>query len=206
MPGCVLSDWSSLDEDDRNHLVDVFNRQIFPVLTPLSVDPGHPFPYISNLSLNLVVRVVDPVTGESRIARVKVPPLLPRFVVMPDGERFVALEQVIAAHLDTLFPAMVIGEHYAFRVTRNADLSVDQDEADDLLAAVEMELRAAASGEAVRLEIAADATTRCATCWCTSSMCRRERVRHRGPHRPERAVGRGRARPPRSFQWSRGSP
>ncbi len=156
--GVVLSDWHTLDEDDRTYLVDVFHQQIFPVLTPLAVDPGHPFPYISNLSLNLVVRVVDPVTTESRIARVKVPPLLPRFVVMPDGERFVPLEQVIAAHLDMLFPAMTIGEHYAFRVTRNADLSVEQDEAGDLLAAVELELQRRRFGEAVRLEIAADAT------------------------------------------------
>ena len=156
--GVVLSDWHTLDEDDRTYLVDVFHQQIFPVLTPLAVDPGHPFPYISNLSLNLVVRVVDPVSSESRIARVKVPPLLPRFVVMPDGERFVPLEQVIAAHLDMLFPAMTIGEHYAFRVTRNADLSVGQDEAGDLLAAVELELQRRRFGEAVRLEIAADTT------------------------------------------------
>ncbi|HEY6623410.1 MAG TPA: polyphosphate kinase 1 [Acidimicrobiales bacterium] len=156
--GVVLSDWHTLDEDDRTYLVEVFHQQIFPVLTPLAVDPGHPFPYISNLSLNLVVRVVDPATTESRIARVKVPPLLPRFVVMPDGERFVPLEQVIAAHLDMLFPAMTIGEHYAFRVTRNADLSVGQDEAGDLLAAVELELQRRRFGEAVRLEIAADAT------------------------------------------------
>src|SRR5208282_1109285 len=95
--GVVLSGWSSLDDDDRAHLVDVFQREIFPVLTPLAVDPGHPFPYISNLSLNLVVEVQDPATGERRVARVKVPPVLPRFVVMPDGERFVPLEQVIAA-------------------------------------------------------------------------------------------------------------
>jgi polyphosphate kinase len=154
--GIRLSDWSSLDDDDREYLVDVFQRQIFPVLTPLSVDPGHPFPYISNLSLNLIVRVGDPVTGEERVARVKVPPLLPRFVVMPDGERFVALEQIIAAHLATLFPDMVIGEHYAFRVTRNADLALEEDEADDLLVAVEMELRRRRFGRAVRLEVAAD--------------------------------------------------
>ena len=154
--GIRLSDWSSLDDDDRDYLVDVFQRQIFPVLTPLSVDPGHPFPYISNLSLNLIVRVGDPVTGEERVARVKVPPLLPRFVVMPDGERFVALEQIIAAHLSTLFPDMVIGEHYAFRVTRNADLVLEEDEADDLLVAVEMELRRRRFGRAVRLEVAAD--------------------------------------------------
>jgi polyphosphate kinase len=154
--GVRLSDWSTLDEDDRVHLVNVFQEQIFPVLTPLSVDPGHPFPYISNLSLNLIVRVGDPVTGVERVARVKVPPLLPRFVVMPDGERFVALEQIIASQLATLFPDMVIGEHYAFRVTRNADLVLDEDEADDLLAAVEMELRRRRFGRAVRLEVAAD--------------------------------------------------
>jgi polyphosphate kinase len=154
--GVRLSDWSSLDDDDRVHLVDVFQRQIFPVLTPLAVDPGHPFPYISNLSLNLVVEVQDPSTGERRIARVKVPPVLPRFVVMPDGERFVPLEQVIAAHLDTLFPGMSVGEHYAFRVTRNADLALEEDEADDLLVAIEMELRRRRFGRALRLEVGAD--------------------------------------------------
>lgn len=154
--GVRLSDWSSLDDDDRVHLVDVFQRQIFPVLTPLAVDPGHPFPYISNLSLNLVVEVQDPSTGERRIARVKVPPVLPRFVVMPDGERFVPLEQVIAAHLETLFPGMSIGEHYAFRVTRNADLALEEDEADDLLVAIEMELRRRRFGRALRLEVGAD--------------------------------------------------
>ncbi|HTT86618.1 MAG TPA: RNA degradosome polyphosphate kinase [Acidimicrobiales bacterium] len=154
--GIRLSDWSSLDDDDREYLVDFFERQIFPVLTPLSVDPGHPFPYISNLSLNFIVRVGDPVTGEERVARVKVPPLLPRFVLMPDGERFVALEQIIAAHLATLFPDMEIGEHDAFRVTRNADLALEEDEADDLLVAVEMELRRRRFGRAVRLEVGAD--------------------------------------------------
>ena len=151
--GIRWSDWTSLDDDDRAYLVDVFNREIYPVLTPLAVDPGHPFPYISNLSLNLLVEVGDPSTGEQRIARVKVPPLLPRFVVMPDGERFVPLEQVIAAHLHTLFPGMAIGEHDTFRVTRNADLALEEDEADDLLVAVEMELRRRRFGSAVRLEI-----------------------------------------------------
>jgi polyphosphate kinase len=154
--GVRFSDWSSLDDDDRVHLVDVFQRQIFPVLTPLAVDPGHPFPYISNLSLNLVVEVQDPSTGERRIARVKVPPVLPRFVVMPDGERFVPLEQVIAAHLETLFPGMSVGEHHTFRVTRNADLVLEEDEADDLLVAIEMELRRRRFGRALRLEVGAD--------------------------------------------------
>ncbi len=154
--GVRFSDWSSLDDHDRSHLVEVFNRQIFPVLTPLAVDPGHPFPYISNLSLNLVVEVQDPMTNERRIARVKVPPVLPRFVVMPDGERFVPLEQVIAAHLDALFPGMTVGQHHAFRVTRNADLALEEDEADDLLVAIEMELRRRRFGRALRLEVAAD--------------------------------------------------
>ena len=154
--GIRFADWSSLDDDDRAHLVDVFQRQIYPVLTPLAVDPGHPFPYISNLSLNLVVEVQDPTSGEGRIARVKVPPALPRFVVMPDGERFVPLEQVIAAHLDSLFPGMTIGHHHAFRVTRNADLVLEEDEADDLLVAIEMELRRRRFGKALRLEVEAD--------------------------------------------------
>ncbi|MGI8807392.1 MAG: RNA degradosome polyphosphate kinase [Acidimicrobiales bacterium] len=154
--GIVLSDWGSLDDDDREYLVDVFDRRIFPVLTPLAVDPGHPFPYISNLSLNLAVSVRDPGTGARRFARLKVPPLLPRFVVMPDGERFVAVEQVIAAHLDSLFPGMEIEEHDTFRVTRNADVTLEDDEeADDLLAAVELELRRRRFGRAVRLEVAA---------------------------------------------------
>ncbi len=151
----VLSDWESLDDDDRKYLVDVFDRRIFPVLTPLAVDPGHPFPYISNLSLNLAVSVRDPATGARRFARLKVPPLLPRFVVMPDGERFVAVEQVIAAHLGSLFPGMEIEKHDTFRVTRNADVTLEDDEeADDLLAAVELELRRRRFGRAVRLEVA----------------------------------------------------
>src|SRR5438270_363181 len=151
--GIVFSDWDGLDDDDRTYLVDVFEKSIYPVLTPLAVDPGHPFPYISNLSLNLAVIVRDPTTGERRFARVKVPPLLPRFVVMPDGERFVPLEQVIAAHLDALFPGMEIECNYPFRVTRNADLTLEEEEADDLLAAVELELRRRRFGRAVRLEV-----------------------------------------------------
>ena len=151
--GLVFSNWDNLDDDDRSYLVDVFQARVFPVLTPLAVDPAHPFPYISNLSLNLAVQVVDPTTGEHRFARVKVPPLLPRFLVMPDGERIVALEQVIAAHLDQLFPGMEIAEHYPFRVTRDADFELD-DENDDLFEAIEsvLSLRKR-SGHVVRLEV-----------------------------------------------------
>lgn len=151
--GIEFSDWASLNDDDRAYLVRVFEERIFPVLTPLALDPGHPFPYISNLSLNLAMIVRDPVRSERRFARVKVPPLLPRFVLMPDGERFVPLEQIIAAHLDALFPGMEIEGQYPFRVTRNADLALDDEEAGDLLAAVEMELRRRRFGRAVRLEI-----------------------------------------------------
>ncbi len=151
--GICLVDWSDLDPDDHKHLRSVFEERIFPVLTPLAVDPGHPFPYISNLSLNLAVVVLDPRTGDRRFARVKVPPLLPRFVTLPDGGRFVPLEQVIAAHLGDLFPGMEIVANYPFRVTRDADLALEEGEADDLLAAVEMELRRRRFGEAVRLEV-----------------------------------------------------
>jgi polyphosphate kinase len=151
--GIVFSSYDELDEDDRKHLDEVFEERIFPVLTPLAVDPGHPFPYISDLSLNLAVEVLDPRSSARRFARVKVPNLLSRFVVMPDGERCVPLEQVIASHLDALFPGMEIGSHYTFRVTRNADLTLEEEEADDLLAAVEMELRRRRFGRAVRLEI-----------------------------------------------------
>jgi polyphosphate kinase len=155
--GIVLSRWDELEDDDRSYLVDVFEKSIYPVLTPLAVDPGHPFPYISNLSLNLAVIVRDPSTSERRFARVKVPPLLPRFVVLPDGERFVPLEQVIAAHLNALFPGMEIEWHVPFRVTRNADMTLEEEGADDLLSAVEIELRRRRFGRAVRLETDVDA-------------------------------------------------
>ncbi|HEX7131733.1 MAG TPA: polyphosphate kinase 1, partial [Iamia sp.] len=156
--GIVLSSWEELDDDDRVHMVRVFEDRIFPVLTPLAVDPGHPFPYISTMSLNLALTIRDPVTEERRFARVKVPQVLPRFVVMPDGERFVPLEQVIAAHLDQLFPGMEMESTDTFRVSRNADLTLEEEEADDLLAAVEMELRRRQFGHAVRLEISAGIT------------------------------------------------
>lgn len=155
--GIVLVAYDSLDEADRAHLFTVFEERIFPVLTPLAVDPGHPFPYISDLSLNLAVDVRDPVNGDRRFARVKVPNLLSRFVVMPDGRRFVPLEQIIAAHLGFLFPGMEVGVHHTFRVTRNADLTLEEEEADDLLQTIELELRRRRFGRAVRLEIDAAA-------------------------------------------------
>jgi len=151
--GIRIMTWASLDEADRAYLEGVFQERIFPVLTPLAVDPGHPFPYISNLSLNLAVIVRDPVNGDRRFARVKVPPLLPGFLVTSDGERFVPLDEVIAAHLGALFPGMEIESNHAFRVTRNADLTLEEEDADDLLAAVEMELRRRRFRRAVRLEL-----------------------------------------------------
>jgi polyphosphate kinase len=156
--GVRYSEWEELDDEDRQHLVTIFEDQVFPVLTPLAVDPAHPFPYISNLSLNLAVLVRDPGTTETRFARVKVPPVLPRFVVLPDGERFVPLEQVIAAHLDRLFPGLEVVERHAFRVTRNADFEVEEEEADDLLLAIESELTRRRFGRVVRLEVEPDMT------------------------------------------------
>ena len=125
--------------------------------------------------------------------------MLPRFVVMPDGERFVPLEQVIAAHLDALFPGMTIGQHHAFRVTRNADLALEEDEADDLLVAIEMELRRRRFGRALRLEVGGrHGRRRGRTCWPPSSRSAPDGVfRVGGAARPERAVGRLRPRPPR---------
>ena len=152
--GVVMASWDDLGDVDRKHLGEVFTHRIFPVLTPLAVDPGHPFPYISDLSLNLAIMVLDEHTGHRRFARVKVPSLLPRYVALPDGKRLVPLEQLIAAHLDVLFPGMAITAWSAFRVTRNADLTVEEEEADDLLAAVEMEVRRRRFGRAVRLELA----------------------------------------------------
>jgi polyphosphate kinase len=150
---CLVG-WDDLSDTDRRHLKRRFEERVFPVLTPLSVDPAHPFPYISNLSLNLAVVVRDRVTKLRRFARVKVPPLLPRFVAMPDGRRFVPLEQVIAAHLSALFPGMEIVAHHVFRVTRDADLEVEVDEAEDLLEAIETIIRQRQrSPEAVRLDV-----------------------------------------------------
>jgi polyphosphate kinase len=150
--GIRIVSWRDLTEDQRRALEEMFDARIFPVLTPLAVDPSHPFPYISNLSLNLAVRVADPDTDEVHFARVKVPPLLGRFA-SPGDQLFVPLEDVIAANLGRLFPGMRVIENHAFRVTRNADLDVDDDGAEDLLEAIEGELRKRRSSPAVRLEV-----------------------------------------------------
>ena len=135
--GVRFCDWDELSRRTGSTSASVFDERMFPVLTPLAVDPAHPFPYISNLSLNLAVVVRDPVTGEERFARVKVPPLLPRFLVLPDGERFVPLEQVIAAHLDMLFPGMEIGRAPPVPGHARRRLRARGDEAEDLLEAIE---------------------------------------------------------------------
>ncbi|HEV8065490.1 MAG TPA: polyphosphate kinase 1, partial [Acidimicrobiales bacterium] len=151
-----ICSWGQLDNDEQAALSLAFERDIFPVLTPLAVGPGHPFPYISNLSLSIGVVVEDRQGLERRFARVKVPPLLPRFVQVGDKARFVLLEELIAANLNKLFPDMAFGGYHVFRVTRNADLALEEGEADDLLAAVELELRRRRFGRAVRLDIAPD--------------------------------------------------
>jgi polyphosphate kinase len=151
--GIRFANWDELGDADRAHLEAVFEEQCFPILTPLAVDPAHPFPYISNLSLNLAVVVRDPASNHQRFARVKVPPLLSRVVALPDAERFVPIEQVIAAGLDRLFEGMEIVEHHPFRVTRDADIELT-DDADDLVAAIEVSLsQRRKSPRTVRLEV-----------------------------------------------------
>ncbi|HBL13644.1 MAG TPA: polyphosphate kinase 1, partial [Cyanobacteria bacterium UBA11162] len=162
--GIYILDYMDLTPEQRAYLQNYFEAQIFPVLTPLAVDPGHPFPYISNLSLNLAVVIKDPEKGEDLFARVKVPKVLPRFMLLPEplrnkqnGQRAiwtgVPLEQVIAHNLESLFPGMNIQEYHLFRITRNADLAVEEDEADDLMLAIEQGLRRRRlGGSVVRME------------------------------------------------------
>jgi len=149
--GIELVDYSAIPEH-HDALRQRFLDEIFPVLTPLAVDPGHPFPYISTLSLSIAVGLRDPDTGERLFARVKVPQILPRLLEV-EPSRFVLIDQLIEANLDTLFTGMEVEEHHLFRVTRNADLAIEEDEADDLLLAIEEELRRRRFGEAVRLEV-----------------------------------------------------
>ncbi len=155
---------SEFTDADREHLGELFRSRIYPVLTPLAVDPAHPFPYISGLSLNLAVLLVNPKTEREHFARVKVPPLLPRLFELPpdDGDdplfntRFVAIEDVIAEHLGALFTGMEVREHFTFRVTRNEDVEVEEDDAESLLTALERELTRRRFGPPVRLEVADD--------------------------------------------------
>ena len=152
--GIHLVDWNSLDEEERDAAYAVYERDIYPLLTPLGFDPAHPFPFISNLSLNLAVTLHDPAAGESRFARVKVPPLLPRFLAVGAQGRLVPIEQVIAAHLPTLFPGMDIVGHHAFRVTRSAEQEVEEAEAYDLLEAMKEMLHTRSRfSRVVRLEV-----------------------------------------------------
>ncbi|WP_113719196.1 RNA degradosome polyphosphate kinase [Arthrobacter dokdonensis] len=157
--------WDELDEGAKDQLGKMFAEKMFPILTPLAVDPAHPFPYISGLSLNLAVVVRNPVSDKELFARLKVPDLLDRLVSV-DGARagtvpgrvarFIPLEEVIAQHLDQLFPGMEVLEHHTFRVTRNEDLEVEEDDAENLLQALEKELLRRRFGPPVRLEVATD--------------------------------------------------
>ena len=167
--GIYLLDYIDLNQEQRTYLQTYFEEQVFPVLTPLAIDPSHPFPYISSLSLNLAVVVKDPITGEELFARVKVPKVLPRFIQLPIETQGlpaslpksqptvwagVPLEQVIAHNLDPLFAGMKIQECHPFRITRNADLDLEEDEAEDLMLAIEQELRKRRfGGSVVRIEI-----------------------------------------------------
>ena len=158
--GIRIQTCADVDARHREELGERFLRQIFPVLTPLAVGLGRPFPYISNLSLSLAVLVRDPQTAQETFARVKVPKeMLPRFLPVGDGKTFVPLESLIAEHLDTLFPGMEVIDYDVFRVTRDADFTID-DEADDLLRAVEQELRKRRFGEVVRVEVGAGMSQR----------------------------------------------
>ncbi len=144
-----------LDKTELSYLSKLFVDRIFPVLTPLAVDPSHPFPYISGLSLNLAVIVKNPVTHEEFFARIKVPEILPRFIATAKrgSTRFILIEELIAFNLQELFPGMVIEEHYTFRITRNQDLEVDEEESEDILLSLEAELSRRRFGPPVRLEI-----------------------------------------------------
>jgi polyphosphate kinase len=158
--GIHIETWADLGEADRVRIDEIFSLQIFPVLMPLAVDPAHPFPYISGLSLNLSIRVRNPKTGKEEFARLKVPPMLPRFVQLPDDDsgrlRFIPLEDLISNHLGDLFPGMEILEHHEFRVTRNEDVEVEEDESENLIQTLERELLRRRFGPPIRLEITDD--------------------------------------------------
>jgi polyphosphate kinase len=158
--GIHIETWADLGPEDRAQIDEIFSDQIFPVLMPLAVDPAHPFPYISGLSLNLSARVRNPKTDRIEFARIKVPPLLPRFVQLPDDLsgrlRFIPLEDLISNHLGDLFPGMEILEHHEFRVTRYEDVEIEEDESENLMVALEKGLLQRRFGPPIRLEVSND--------------------------------------------------
>ncbi|MDA4895291.1 RNA degradosome polyphosphate kinase [Streptomyces sp. MS2A] len=159
--GIEIADWEELSSDEQAGLTEYFQSNVFPVLMPLAVDPAHPFPYISGLSLNLAIRIRNARTGRQDFARLKVPPMLPRFVEVRGGGgggalRFIRLEELIANHLGDLFPGMEVLDHHAFRLTRNEDVEIEEDESENLIQALEAELLRRRFGPPIRLEITDD--------------------------------------------------
>jgi len=157
--GIEITEWSDLTDAERDALGEYFQAQVFPVLMPLAVDPAHPFPYISGLSLNLAIRIRNARTGRQDFARLKVPTMLPRFVEVPGKSeitRFIRLEELIANHLGDLFPGMEVLDHHAFRLTRNEDVEIEEDESENLIQALEAELLRRRFGPPIRLEITDD--------------------------------------------------
>jgi polyphosphate kinase len=157
--GIHVVTWADLDDEARARMSDYFQAQVFPVLMPLAVDPAHPFPYISGLSLNLAIRVRNARSGRQEFARLKVPPMLPRLVAVRDGSdavRYLPLEDLIANHLGDLFPGMEVLDHHAFRLTRNEDVTIEEDETENLIQALEAELLRRRFGPPIRLEITDD--------------------------------------------------
>ncbi|MEO8503511.1 MAG: polyphosphate kinase 1 [Acidobacteriota bacterium] len=168
--GLEILRWEEVSEGERDHLRRFFESSVFPVLTPLALDPAHPFPFISNLSLSLALSVRHPTTGQERFARIKVPGSIARWIQLPppspESQRFVALEDVVAHNLDLLFPGMEVEECHAFRVTRNVEGEVDDDPADDLLESIQEELRERRFATVVRLQVVPEMPP-----WMRSLLC-----------------------------------
>ncbi|WP_243073895.1 RNA degradosome polyphosphate kinase [Microbacterium sp. SS28] len=157
--GIEVIDWDALTDDERSRLYEYFQAQVFPVLMPLAVDPAHPFPYISGLSLNLAIRIRNARTGRQEFARLKVPPMLPRFVQVSregDSVRYLPLEYLISNNLGDMFPGMEILDHHTFRLTRNEDVAIEEDETENLIQALEAELLRRRFGPPIRLEVTED--------------------------------------------------
>ncbi|MES2867600.1 MAG: polyphosphate kinase 1, partial [Actinomycetota bacterium] len=157
--GIEITEWDMLTDAERAALTEYFQLHVFPVLMPLAVDPAHPFPYISGLSLNLAIRIRNARTGRQEFARLKVPPMLPRLVEVPGSSeiaRYLPLEDLISNHLGDLFPGMEVLDHHAFRLTRNEDVEIEEDESENLIQALEAELLRRRFGPPIRLEIADD--------------------------------------------------